>query len=131
MDPYSDIAKYFPRAEIVWQSHLHPELIDAMFSLVAPDHRQRMTDLGMPEKGDLSNVDAADHLKYKYLISADGWTASWLRVPWIMVSNSLLIKQESQKVEWFSWQMKPYVHYYPIANNISGLVEAVQYLEAH
>lgn len=37
------------------------------------------------------------HLNYKYLISLDGMNAAWGRVPWIMFSNSLLIKDDSTK----------------------------------
>lgn len=48
-----------------------------------------------------------------------------------MASNSLLIKQESQRVEWYYYLLKPRVHYYPVANDLSDLVEAVRYLEAH
>jgi len=48
-----------------------------------------------------------------------------------MASNSILIKQESSKVEWFSYLLKPYVHYYPTANDLSDLVDVFDYLEAH
>lgn len=131
MDIFSNISKYFPRFELLWQSHLHPDLIDARFNAMYEPYKRNLIELGMPEKTEMSFVDISDHIRYKYLVSVDGWTASWLRVPWIMASNSLLIKQESRKIEWFTYLLKPYVHYYPIGNDISGLVEAVQYLEAH
>jgi hypothetical protein len=41
------------------------------------------------------------HMKYKYLISLDGNGAPWLRVPWILLSNSVLIKQDSENIQWF------------------------------
>jgi len=34
-------------------------------------------------------------------------------------------------VEWFYYAIKPKVHYYPINANLSDLLEAVDYLEAH
>jgi len=85
----------------------------------------------MPEKKQSSFVDVADHMRYKYLMSVDGWTAAWLRPNWIMASNSLLIKQESPKIEWFSYRLKPYVHYYPTAQDLSDLVDVFDYLQAH
>ena len=44
-------------------------------------------------------------MKYKYLLSVDGFTAVWGRVPWIMFSNSVLVKAETGKVEWFYDEM--------------------------
>ena len=70
-------------------------------------------------------------MKYKYLPSADGWTAAWDRVPWILLSNSVLLKQESNKVEWFFSKMQPRVHYYPLKNDATDLVEAVEWLKAN
>jgi hypothetical protein len=65
------------------------------------------------------------HLKYKYLISIDGNGAAWLRVPWIMHSNSLLIKQESSKVQWFYGGLKPHVHYCPLNKDINDTLEVL------
>jgi hypothetical protein len=76
-------------------------------------------------------VDLGEHLRFRYLPSLDGWTAAWIRPTAIMASNSVLIKQESRKVEWFSYLLQPKVHYYPINNDVSGLIEAILYLEAH
>ena len=90
---FKDLPKYFQRMELVWQSHQHPDLIDAMFSAINDPDKRRIAELGMPEKAQMSFADVSDHIKYKYLISIDGWTAAWLRPNWIMASNSLLIKQ--------------------------------------
>jgi len=52
-------------------------------------------------------------------------------VPWILLSNSVLLKQESKKIEWFFYKIKPYVHYYPLKNDVSDLLEAVEWLRAN
>lgn len=70
-------------------------------------------------------------MKYKYLISVDGWTAAWFRPEWIMTSNSLFVKQESAKVEWFYHELIPHKHYFPVANNLSDILEVHSYMEAH
>lgn len=52
-----------------------------------------------------------DHFEYKYLISIDGPFASGGRVPWILKSNSLLLKQDSDMVEWFDGELVDGLHY--------------------
>jgi hypothetical protein len=69
------------------------------------------------------DVSVKNHVRFKYLASLDGWTAAWLRPCWIMASNSLLLKQESNKVEWFYWNLIPYKHYIPVKHDLSDLLE--------
>jgi hypothetical protein len=90
---FSNITKYFPRFELLWQSHVHPDRIDAKFSLMNESFRHYLVDLGMPEKTQMESRPIEYHLNYKYLPSLDGWTAAWMRPLWIMASNSILIKQ--------------------------------------
>lgn len=54
-----------------------------------------------------------EQYKYRYLLSADGNTASWDRVPWVMKSKSLLFKHESNQV----------LYYYPLMLDGSHFVE--------
>jgi len=69
-------------------------MIDAKLSgIYLPYTRANLVRLGMPEKQEINFVDVSDHMRFKYLISVDGWTAAWMRPNWIMASNSLLIKQ--------------------------------------
>ena len=76
-------------------------------------------------------IPISDHLYYKYLVSIDGWTAAWARVPWIMLSNSVLFKQGSNKIEWFYDALKPNVHYLPIAEDLSDLLSQMEYAKLH
>jgi len=117
--------------ELVWQSHLHPDKIDAKFSVINDVNMKKIREYGMPEKTELSYTDVSDHIKYKYLICIDGFTSPWLRPNWIMASNSLLVKQESRKIDWYYYDLKPYIHYYPLANDLSNLLEVFDYLETH
>jgi hypothetical protein len=50
---------------------------------------------------------------YRHLISVDGNTAAWDRVPWIMASNSVLWKCESKHMCWYYPLLKPWNHYIP------------------
>jgi hypothetical protein len=48
-----------------------------------------------------SRVSVQDQLKSKIVLSIDGHTSSWERPAWIMNSNSLLFKYESEDYDWF------------------------------
>jgi len=76
-------------------------------------------------------VTITDYVKFKYLISLDDEAVSWMRVPEILSTNCVLLKQETLKVEWFDYALKPYVHYYPVKRDLSDLLEAIDYLEKH
>ena len=66
------------------------------------------------------------HLKYKYLLSIDGNAAAWLRIPWIMHSNSLLIKQESTKVQWFYGGLVAHEHYWPVDKDLTDVIPVIE-----
>lgn len=49
-------------------------------------------------------LEQTEQYRYRYILSIDGNTASWDRVPWVMKSNSLLFKHESNQI----------LYYYPL-----------------
>lgn len=53
---------------------------------------------------------------YRHLVSIDGNTAAWDRPIWVMGSNSVLWKQESDHVCWWSDMCKEGVHYMGFKN---------------
>lgn len=77
----------------------------------------------------MHKISITDHLKYKYLISIDGNTAAWQRVPWILNSGSVLLLVETDIEEWFYEDLIPYFHYIPIKKDFSNLVEQVKWLK--
>lgn len=81
-------------------SNTYPDLLDHKtndFDKVPKEVKERLN-ISYEITGD---VPREDHLKYKYLLSIDGWSAVWERIAWIMFSNSLLLKHETGKVQWF------------------------------
>lgn len=70
-------------------------------------------------------VSISDHLKYKYLLSVDGNTSAWQRVPWIMLSGSVLLLVETTTQEWFYRDIIPYTHYVPIKPDFSNLISQI------
>jgi hypothetical protein len=123
------VGHLYPRVELFMQRFRHPELLDIKFNFNKFQCHglfDVFNDLGISPMDYATFPVAYDsHLKYKYLISIDGNGAAWLRVPWIMHSNSMLIKQESTKVQWFYGGLKPNHHYWPIEKDLGDTVQAL------
>lgn len=74
------------------------------------------------------SVSIDEHIKYKYLISVDGNTAAWQRVPWILQSGSVLLLVDTDIEEWFYSDLKAWEHYVPIKADFSDLIEKIEWL---
>jgi hypothetical protein len=62
-------------------------------------------------------------LKYKYLLSIEGNDVA-TNLKWAMSSNSLVIMPHPRVESWFCESMlKPYVHYVPVKDDFSNLLE--------
>jgi hypothetical protein len=114
------------RLKIIFLSKLYPDAIDARLTGgVGKNYSQSSKDLDMILKLTFNNnyqaTSERKHLKYKYLISVDGNTCAWMRVPWIMLSNSLLLKQETSKIEWFYPALKAFYNYVPLREDLSDI----------
>ena len=140
----------YPRLGLVLTSIKTPNLIDAKFSNIAHSSKitQLLTQKRISESIDSENfnqilensiIDLVDinqsdsqtveeHIKYKYLISVDGWTAAWGRPEWILRSNCLLLKHDSSKVQWFYGDMKDNMHYKSFNSDFSNLESTILWL---
>ena len=124
-----------PRLTLSVLSKLYPNLIDSTFSNYHPqimNESNRSSLLrfckilfGENPKG----VKEIDHLKYKYLASLDGNAATGTRVTWIMLSNSVLVKQESQKIQWYYSALKPYFNYVPLKHDLSDIFKQINWMK--
>ena len=125
----------FDRLKLVMLSKLYPEEINAFF--INPNFSTDESGRNLKKMFEIlfgkenSYTKEAEHLKYKYLVSLDGNSATGTRVPWIMLSNSVLIKQNSRKIEWFYNAIKPYVHYIPIKSDLTDIFEQYRWLKTH
>jgi hypothetical protein len=128
-----------PRLTATILSKLYPDLIDAAFSLHlynSSGYQEKNEEtlakffkLMFPEGPQSAKPE--EHLKYKYLLSIDGSTATGTRVPWIMLSNSVLLKQESPKKQWFYSVLKPYINYVPVDNRLTNIFSQLEWMKAH
>jgi hypothetical protein len=125
----------FPRLKLVMLSKLYPDLIDAKFFKPIfskdKDGDNLQTILKLLNAEDKESTQEIDHLKYKYLLSIDGNSCTGTRVPWIMLSNSVLVKQDSNKIQWFYSAIKPYVHYIPIKSDLTNIFSQLDWIKNH
>lgn len=72
-----------------------------------------------------------EHLLFKYLPVLDGHMCTYPGYQWRLLSNSLTLKQESDQEQWFYSALQPYVHYIPIANDMSDLIDKIRWAQSH
>jgi hypothetical protein len=77
------------------------------------------------------HVPPHEAISYKYLLDIDGNSCSYSRMAWILASNSLLLKHQSDKIQWYYHKLKPYQHYLPIASDFSNLQQQYEWAESH
>jgi hypothetical protein len=119
-----------PRFKIVDWSHKHPELVDAKFNdfaLSSPAVKEWL--ITNNYAGDF--VDVADHLKCAYQIQIDGNTAAWSRMYWQLLSNSVMLKQDSDNIQWYYQALTPYVHYIPYKADACDLIDQITWAQEH
>jgi len=64
-----------------------------------------------------NNISIPEQLNYRYILSIDGNTWAWDRPVWIMQSNSLFFKYESDNVGWYYDFLKENEHYISVNTN--------------
>ncbi len=64
--------------------------------------------------------------EHKYVISADGNAAPWGFIN-DMLSNSLILKVESEFITWYSDVFRPFEDYLPVSRDLSNLEEMRRY----
>ncbi|CAL8324106.1 unnamed protein product [Gadus morhua 'NCC'] len=102
----------------------HPELLDAGITGWF-FFRDREKEIG---KAPL--VGFFDFFKYKYQVNVDGTVAAY-RFPYLMLGNSLVLKQRSPYYEHFYVHLRPGVHYVPVQRDLSDLVEKIKWAKSN
>lgn len=64
--------------------------------------------------------------QYKYQVNVDGTVAAY-RFPYLMLGNSLVLKQDSQYYEHFYRHLKAGIHYVSVRRNLSDLLEKIKW----
>ncbi len=111
---------YFPRSLAVIYSLDRPDLMDAKFTNVVQDtpgvsevlHNNNMM-------GDF--VSMANSLQYKYLLDIDGNANTYSRCFWILLSNSVLFKMDSDYIQWYYSLLQEGYNYIRLLPDLSDL----------
>ncbi|XP_071391361.1 protein O-glucosyltransferase 3 isoform X3 [Centroberyx affinis] len=64
--------------------------------------------------------------KYKYQVNVDGTVAAY-RFPYLMLGNSLVLKQDSPYYEHFYSHLRPGTHYIPVKRSLSDILEKIKW----
>lgn len=122
--------KTIPRGRAVLESKLHPEKIDAGFTLFAawstPDWQLLEKEIGRAER-----TSVEEHLRYKYQLIVDGVTSPFSGTFWRLYSGCVPFKQESKNIMFFFDELIPWKHYIPVKNDCSDLLEQVIWAQTH
>lgn len=70
-------------------------------------------------------VSLQDHTKYKYLIDIEGNGYSG-RLKILLFTKRLLFIQDRKWKEFYHFELKPYVHFIPVKNDLSDLLDQIK-----
>ncbi|XP_040196506.1 protein O-glucosyltransferase 3 [Rana temporaria] len=108
------------RLQLVRMSTKYPDLLDAGITGYF-FFREMEKQLG---KAPL--VGFFDFFKYKYQVNVDGTVAAY-RFPYLLLGDSLVLKQSSPYYEHFYSALKPGKHYIPIKRSLGDLIEKIRW----
>lgn len=126
--------KSSPRPKLIYLSLQYPHLIDAKFSrlLAYPGDNFKMKQKRARKEGLMGNyVSMREHPRYRYLMDIDGHCAATPRFPLSLHSNSVILKNMTNSVLWFYPTIKPYVHFIPVAEDLSNLLTQLEWAKNH
>ncbi len=116
------------RLRLTLFSYHHPELVDATFHRVErPEVRVLLESIGKQIVG----APIEHHFHYKYLFDVDGYASTYSRCRWILLSNSLLLKVQSDYCQWYYKALQPFIHFMPIRRDLSDLIDMLEFLKSH
>ncbi|QZA58134.1 glycosyl transferase family 90 [Candidatus Rhabdochlamydia porcellionis] len=126
--PYHGSWDLFPRPSLIVTSYYHPEDVDAAFVgnflfTTAVDIRDYILNFKPPREF----VSISDQIAYKYLIAVDGqtWPTS---LEWQLLSNSVVLKSDSDWLDWFYELLTPYEHYVPYEKDYNDILTKINWL---
>ncbi|HSX26355.1 MAG TPA: glycosyl transferase family 90 [Chlamydiales bacterium] len=121
-----------PRPKLVSLSLQYPHLINAKFyTLLDYEIDSTIRDTIRREGMMGEYVPLKDHPRYKYVMDIDGHCAAAPRLPLLLHSNSVLFKNMTNSRLWFYPPLKPYVHFIPVAEDLSDLLTQLKWAIHH
>lgn len=118
--------EHYPRSKLVKYCSYSQDNCNASFSGFPQTHREAREVMNKTFGAWPSPV--SEHSRYKYVVVNDGNGAPSSRLALMMMSGSVVLKQESPFIEWFYDDLIPYTHYVPISYLFSDLNEKIEWV---
>ncbi|XP_030636725.1 protein O-glucosyltransferase 1 [Chanos chanos] len=112
------------RDPLILLSREEPALVDAEYTKNQAWRSEKDT-LGRPPAKEIPLVD---HCEYKYLFNFRGVAASF-RFKHLFLCGSLVFHVGEEWLEFFYPQLKPWVHYIPVRQDLADLRELLQFVK--
>lgn len=112
------------RAKVAMLSQQYPHFLDAGFTEVVQlksEDEDEIRSLGLIK----NKMRMEEQILYKMILNVDGNSLAD-RFPHQLVSNSVILKQDSVHMEYWYEELIPGVHYVPIANDLSDLIPTIE-----
>jgi hypothetical protein len=104
------------RVKLCQLSMEYPSMIDAGFTFCIPFCIEQYRKEYLPFETIFS---------YKYQIWPDGNAASYSKSGWRFYSGSTVIKPDSNNIQWYYSDLKPWIHYVPVKENLEDLIDTL------
>eukprot|EP00960_Hanusia_phi_P075921 768483-Hanusia_phi.AAC.1 len=95
-----------------------------------PSEDERLKDRLLQQGRKVERVNFLSFWRYKYLLSLDGTVAAY-RMPALLAGDSVVLKQSSSWYEHFYSELLPFTHYIPVKEDLSDLLEQLQWARTH
>jgi len=105
----------------------YPHLIDAKFTL----YQEGTENVACLQKYRGTILPYEDQMHYKYHMLIDGYSSSYSTSGWKFFSQSLVFKEDSDHIQWYYNDLKPYVHYIPVKEGLTDLIQCLQWAMQH
>ncbi|KAL9186503.1 hypothetical protein ACHAXT_005741 [Thalassiosira profunda] len=110
-----------------WLNH-DPSVVDVGFTDIPPYKKNRFAAEHVPIR---EKMDLGEMSRYKYLLSVEGNDVA-TGLKWMLYSNSVVMMPNPTKATWAMEDLlQPWVHYIPLADNFSNLLEMVAWAEGN
>jgi hypothetical protein len=123
-----------PRLKAVQLSKTYPTLLDAQVTTITNSmkfHKTRRVGRVNPKEFRAGKyIPFEEQSQYKYILHLDGNVAAY-RLGQSMLLGSVILLQESGSSVWFQYHMKPWKHYVPIKEDLSDLIDQIEWCKKH
>jgi len=125
----------FPRFKLLMLASKHLDILDARVTSYDNVSGSTEADMLRRQLEEMFGAPAAfvpfeSFVRSRYLISVDGVASTWKRVPNILATGSVLLLQHQWK-QFFHFGLKPWIHYVPVADDLSDLPRQCEWLACH